>query len=430
MKRVPGALAGRWSVILAVAAAATVTLLASGPRGQDPGGAALHAVVGPPVVRAAGGQAASEPSSEAESSSAYGCHVIGSPVCFDTPPKIQCCSLAAVAWSQIVVGESFVMSGQARMGSGVHALKSIRLVKPSGATIDFPLDANGRFHDRVSFDETGKYRIVDPDGADLESFWVPYRADTVGGTTFRQMFGQDPPWGGLQLLLMVPAGETSTLRLRLTDADGVPAANASIPWGNRTPLKTDGDGVVSIPYDDAQADFALSYSFGAIYEGVFVLGYRTLQLRDGALVGFPSGAALRGTRFDGKLLFPVGEFLSDVTKDTILQTDPAGACAANDARLPCWDGEDRLLVLSVPGSSNGTGPPLPGFVIQPDVGQMWTYYSVLGTHEVVATFDAAEKDGVVYADLNGLAEALNALPGGHAAVAPDGDLVVTAFQLP
>lgn len=52
------------------------------------------------------------------------------------------------------------------------------------------------------------------------------------------------------------------------------------------------------------------------------------------------------------------------------------------------------------------------YAIQLDVGQLWhgPY------HDVVATFKVAERDGVVYADLHGLAAALNALPGGHAVV--------------
>lgn len=357
-------------------------------------------------------------------------------VCFDTPPSIACCSLAAVTWSQIVVGERFTVAGRARTGADAYTALGVR--SPSGHVTPLPLDQDGRFHQEVSFDEQGQYWIVgqgsagtvgggesEPGWKEIAPFWVPYRAEVVEGTPWREVFGE--AWNpGLQTLA-VPAGQVATVRLRLTDAAGRPAANEKIVWWpNHSPLETDADGVATIRYDDRTADYpGAAYSMGVLYVGVHAISYRVLRVEDGQLTGFPSGATLKAAAFGDEELFSIPAFLDAVRSRTVLDQPQLPDCPDANVSLPHWNGDARLLELGCPGD-NGESE----YVISPDTGEMWHGHA----HDVVARFRAAEKDGVVYADLHGLAAALNGFMGGHvgahAAATPDGGLAVSIFQVP
>ncbi|MDB4897024.1 MAG: hypothetical protein JWN15_3286, partial [Firmicutes bacterium] len=96
-------------------------------------------------------------------------------MCFDTLPRLYCCSPAFLGWSGIYVGDRFPVSG--KIGGGIRS-DSLTMVYPSGRTASLPVTEGAAFRGDVSFDEEGQYTLqwTGPQGDVMKRvFYVAYQ---------------------------------------------------------------------------------------------------------------------------------------------------------------------------------------------------------------------------------------------------------------
>lgn len=266
-------------------------------------------VVQPPAVPAA---EAAEP--------ARGCRVTDYwGVCFDTLPKLHCCSAAFMGWSEIVVGDRFPVAGNMKQDEPFQPASALQITYPSGRTERIPVSADGRFAGVVTFDEEGYYRVSRVEGDGVEPFGdfaVGYRTEFLNVPAVEAVFGQHHYRSGVTVGL-VEADKPVELRIRFTDARGEPVRSRTlaIGWGEQR-FVTDGEGVATLTYEP-QSVWS-DYSLDRVYPGLAVRSYREVTVDGGVARGLPGGDVAGYTQ-EGRVYLPLREFLEKA--DTLLLAD-------------------------------------------------------------------------------------------------------------
>ncbi len=153
-------------------------------------------------------------------------------------PRIgACCSSAAFSYSGIFTGETVNLRGYIKKGS---KLKDFDIVFPSGKKVHInTTEKNGVrvFSKKVTFDETGKYKI----GGTL--FTVYYKAVPLPpAKTVEDLFGTYPI-KQICDAIVIPENSEQTIRLFIIDGNGKPVINKPI---GKYGLKTDSKGIVTL----------------------------------------------------------------------------------------------------------------------------------------------------------------------------------------
>lgn len=234
--------------------------------------------------------------------------------CFETLPKLHCCSAAFLGWSEILVGDSFPVSGRLFQGEPRGNAAALRITFPSGRSVTLPAGEDGRFMQEVTFDEEGNYslaRVTAEGEVQLGSFQVGYRAEFVDLPTAEALFGSHAgrPFGSFGVTMgAVAEGESTTLRIRFTDAAGEPVRSRTLALklGGQT-VTTDEDGVATLAYT---ADgMEVGYTIDRLYPGLAVLSYRTVTVDEQGLVQGLPGGEVNGFIQEGRTYLPLREFL-------------------------------------------------------------------------------------------------------------------------
>lgn len=228
-------------------------------------------------------------------------------LCFDTLPKLVCCTAAFLGWSEIVVGDTFPVSGRVAQGPGQPHTAAIRIIFPSGKEVSIPVGADGTFHQVVSFDEEGAYRVAwgtGPETTEHVRFTVAYRTELIGLPTVEAQFGQQHARAGVTMAAL-PQEEPTTLRIRFTDAKGRPVRSRTLTLGRG--YTTDADGVATVSYDPKASQ--QEYAMESLYPGLGLVVYRTATIdSDGAVRGLPGGQPT-ARQIDGAWYLPLRGFL-------------------------------------------------------------------------------------------------------------------------
>ncbi|MFZ5827074.1 MAG: hypothetical protein ACOY94_22495 [Bacillota bacterium] len=229
-------------------------------------------------------------------------------VCFDTLPKLWCCSAAFLGWSEITVGDSFPVTG--KVDQSVEQTEALKLVFPSGRTVTLPVAADGSFREIVTFHEEGFHRLLKvTEGGEHEfgRFAVAYRAELLDLPTVESQFGRHHARSGVSLGV-VEAGLTSNLRVRFTDAKGEPVRSMAIGFGQER-FATDSAGIATLSYTPPGE--RTGYGISRLYPGLGVIAYRTVTI-DGAgqVRGLPGGR-VQGVRYGGTWYLPLRAFLEE-----------------------------------------------------------------------------------------------------------------------
>jgi len=240
-----------------------------------------------------------------------GCRAEGYPgYCFDTLPKLHCCSAAFLGWSEITVGDQFPVTGKVAQPNGEPQATALQIRFPSGRTVSLPVDSTGGFRELIRFDEEGVYELARLTGSEpalLGQFAVGYRADLVdGGLLADSQFGYQHARDALSTI-MVPAGQPATLRVRFTDATGEPVRSRTLAIGmGNTRYTTDQDGIATISFDPGQEP---AYAVERVYPGLAVRSYREIAVDGaGSVTGLPGGA-VQALRDEGRWYLPLKSFL-------------------------------------------------------------------------------------------------------------------------
>ncbi|MFO7172622.1 MAG: hypothetical protein DIU70_006615 [Bacillota bacterium] len=234
-------------------------------------------------------------------------------LCLETLPRLYCCSAAYLGWSQITVGDRLPLAGAvAQDPDAPHPTTALRLVYPSGRTVEIPVGPDGSFHQEIAYDEEGHYRLyrANPDRrwvADLPlaSFAVPYRAEVLSHPLEADRFRQ--PRRPDLTLAAVPHGPEVRLRVRFTDAAGRPAAGRTLALADGRAIWTDAAGVAEIPF--VPRPDGPGYELVRLYPGLGVLTYREIRVGAGGEVQGLPGGPVRGVRVGDTWVFPLREFL-------------------------------------------------------------------------------------------------------------------------
>lgn len=289
--------------------------------------------------------------------------------CFDTLPKLHCCSAAFLGWSEIVVGDRFPVSGNMAQGEPHQPATGLLITYPSGRTVTIPVAANGRFHQTVAFDEEGGYtvaRVEKEATREFGGFQVGYRAELLDGPTVTSQFGAYHDYPGVTTAV-VEADQTSELRIRFTDAQGEPVRSRTLTVSEG--LTTDAEGVARLVYD-AKPEWS-SYTLRRLYPGLAVISARTVTVdENGVAHGLPGGT-VAGYIEEGRTYLPLREFLE--------KADPNMLGAETEEIR--WDEESRAVKVW-------------GVTIMTDTGM------VLGRGDYRA--DLTLRDGRTYLELDSL----------------------------
>lgn len=340
-------------------------------------------------------------------------------LCLDTLPRLACCSEAAVAWSQIVVGQQFRLGGAldpvnyafpgfSGTAPGRQAVNAVDVVFPSGKRLQMSVDGGGRFGGMVTFDEEGVYRLAlkalfaDGDGpvrpVEGIAFDVAYRATPVDVPTAEQLFGPGHAMAGSETLAL-PADRASSFRVQFTDARGDPAAGRTLAFAvNGGSVATDARGVATLRFDPHGSPFG--YKIQRLYPGLVVRTYREARVEGVTLRGLPGGS-MEGMPSGGEIVFPLRDFLAKVYPSRF-----------GDPRNPGieWDSKDRVVRL-------GT------VHLMADTGQV-----LLADGSVAFTAAVLMRDGQVYMNVTDLARLFDRVA--WASLSPAGTLMLSAAELP
>lgn len=256
-------------------------------------------------------------------------------VCFDTLPKLHCCSAAFLGWSQIVVGDRFPVAGTMMQGEPYESATALQITFPSGRTERIPVRPDGRFSGVVTFDEEGYYVLARVSGDSVEGFGdfqVGYRAELLEVPTVEAQFGQHHSRSGVTMGA-VEAGRPAELQIRFTDAAGEPVRNRTLAIGRgEQRYTTDADGIARVtytPYDEGSG-----YAIERLYPGLGILTYRTVTVDDeGVAHGLPGGP-VAGFRQGDRTYLPLRAFLE---KADPLRFDPElGQILWNEEARSVW----------------------------------------------------------------------------------------------
>lgn len=298
-------------------------------------------------------------------------------ICFNTLPKLHCCSGAFLGWSEIVVGDSFPMAGRLEQEDRYELpATALWITFPSGRKAQIPVDSSGRFAAMVTFDEEGLYRLYRVSGEKLEAiaeFEVPYRAELLNAPAVESVFGQHHYRSGVTMAV-VEHGAPTELQVRFTDARGEPVRSRTLELGRG--ITTDEDGVARLVYDpDAYGE---PYSIARLYPGLGVLTYRTVTIdASGTAHGLPTGD-VAGFVQDGRVYLPLRQFLEKAHPYLF----------GDQSDMIRWNAEAHTVEI-------------PGISIMVDTGM------VLGRGDFRA--DVQLRDGTTYMELDSLIQLLDRL---------------------
>ena len=297
-------------------------------------------------------------------------------VCFDTLPKLHCCSAAFLGWSEIVVGDSFPVAGNMTQGEPFEPARALRITFPSGREVEIPVEPSGRFSEMVTFDEEGIYRLSRVTANRVEGFGdfaVAYRVELLGAPTVESHFGQHHYRSGVTMAV-AEAGAPVELQVRFTDAKGEPVRSRTLGLGEE--ITTNEDGVARLVYDpDAYGD---PYSIARLYPGLGVLTYRTVTIdASGTAHGLPTGD-VAGFVQDGRVYLPLRQFLEKAHPYLF----------GDQSDMIRWNAEAHTVEI-------------PGISIMVDTGM------VLGRGDFRA--DVQLRDGTTYMELDSLIQLLDRL---------------------
>jgi len=229
-------------------------------------------------------------------------------VCFDTLPKLHCCSAAFLGWSEIVVGDSFPVAGRMKQDySFKQPADALWITFPSGRKAQIPVESSGRFSGMVTFDEEGLYRLYRVSGDDLDAFGefeVPYRAEFLNAPTVESVFGQHHSRSGVTMAV-VEHGAPTELQVRFTDARGEPVRSRTLALSRG--ITTDEDGIAVLTYDPTE--YEAPYIISRLYPGLGMMTYRTVTIDEsGTAHGLPEGD-VAGFVEAGRIYLPLDQFL-------------------------------------------------------------------------------------------------------------------------
>lgn len=327
-------------------------------------------------------------------------------LCVNTLPRLVCCSQAYLGWSQVIVGDTFPLSGRVfrDAGPGQSPPHALVLVYPSGREVRLALDPAGSFREVVSFDEEGVYHLYrETAGTGREeipaaSFTVAYLATPLATPAVEEVFHGHPALQG-NVTVAVPYGQPVAIPVRFTDARGNPVKNRvlAIP-GPSGPIMTDADGVATLRFTPEGG--LGGYELLRLYPGLVALSYREVAPGpDGRLTGLPGGD-VQGVYDAGRWLFPLRDFLASAY--------PLRYREVPDAIT--WDPEAHAVRLGAVTLMAGTG-------------------QVLRENGNVA-FRVPPRviDGRIHLDLPSLARLFDLLAWGT--VTPAGNLRIAAPEVP
>lgn len=331
--------------------------------------------------------------------------------CLNTLPRLACCSEAAVAWSGIVVGQRFPVSGRIHPDSFVPAVqKGLRVIPrdkqavrvaevrfPSGRRVALPVDANGTFRGTVTFDEEGAYSLSV--GNASMNFDVAYRATPLDATRVEDLFDSHHRMVG-QTVVALPFHQPTTLRVRFTDSLGRPGAGRTLAFrAPAGPVVTDAEGVAAIPYT-AGGSFG-GYELARLYPGLLVQTFHRVRMEGDTLKGLPGGDVQGKGAGDGREpIFPLRDFLAGARPD---------AFAGPQGQGIHWDAETRTIQMA-------------------DLSLMVDTGHVLRQGRVVLTVGVENLEGRVHMKLRDLADLFDLTA--MAALARDGSLLLSEAALP
>jgi hypothetical protein len=284
-------------------------------------------------------------------------------LCFDTLPKLVCCSAAYAGWSQVAVGDRLAVTGRVAADTG----DSLWLESPSGRRIAFAVSRDGTFREIVSFDEEGLWKVGRGQAA-VASFAVAYRVEVLDLPT------QETADGNTAVAL--PAGVSSFVRVRFTDAAGRPAAvrplRLTTPSGT---VATDANGVGTIDVTP-RGEFA-GWDYIRLYPGLMAVGYREVRTgATGLVTGLPGGD-VQGLRDGDRWLIPLRDFLEKVRPGMRTPGEPAVT----------WDERTRTIHFE-------------GLRLLADTGHL------LDGSRVVGRIDLTVLEGRTYLELSAMARLL------------------------
>ncbi len=348
--------------------------------------------------------------------------------CVTTKPQFYCCSAAYTGWSGIYVGETVDVKGAVPLyTNGQSTAKDVYIVAPSGAHTVLTVNAEGGFSQTVRFSQQGKYLMgVDASGpgtlwspgggAQPLPFYVAFRAIPAAGERLSDIFpASSQSWRGITVLA-APLGADTTLRVRIVDASGNPAAAVRLPeWNGGGSIVTDVQGYAEIPYHSPDTG---NYSLDELYTGFFVQTYSRLTISGDTLAGLPSAritgapSGVRVIRSGGTPMVDVSDFLQAGVWQ-IFQSPPGSPPPISyDAATGILD----LTALQNATLNTRTG----AFVYSPPTQSISP-----GAHFVLKPVVV---NGQVYLSLPDLAKILDIFS--WAQPLPDGSMLFSMFQVP
>lgn len=261
--------------------------------------------------------------------------------CFDTLPKLHCCSAAFLGWSEIVVGDRFPVSGNMTQTEPFEPATALKISFPSGREVAIPVEPSGRFAEMVAFDEEGNYTLSRVEaGVDrgFGSFQVGYRAEFLDVPTVESQFGQQHFRSGVTLGV-VEAGKPVDLKVRFTDAQGEPVRSRTLAIGRREQqIVTDAEGVALLTYEPESELYG--YDIQRLYPGLGVISYRTITVDGNAMAQGLPGGEVAGYVQEGRIYLPLRDFLEKAAPmslgdlpERILWNDEARAVEVSGLRI-------------------------------------------------------------------------------------------------
>jgi len=339
-----------------------------------------------------------------------GCEPYGSTLdgfCITTYPVWSQSSTAMSLWSGVQVGATVEIKGATLVSAKTLKpyFSSMEITGPGGFTATLPVAPDGGYDGNVTFARAGKYQIggvMNGERQEPLQFDVSYVPRPEASATLADVFPDSQRQLPHDVVVVYPAGATTSVPVLFTDMAGHPAANVQIPVlavAKPTTVTTNDQGVATVPLSISGAfNPAIAY-LNRLYGALFSLQYWTAEVSGGVVTQWPRFAAIHPA--------------PTLNPQTIVQDGVAYYQAS--VALGRLDPLHAAVTISQDGTVSAA--------------QLvcWQSCNYVPAHPM-ARVQPIVRDGTVYLDVPDLVEVLNTVA--WASLSPTGQLRVADFVEP